>query len=135
MHKGGNPSFSTYSTSAPSFRKALTSKPIGLFFIRSLPVMTCSPSSTANNAAEKRIAVPAGPMSMIDGRSPNHLTITFVSSQSLTLPTGSLQPDNALIIKARLLILLEEGNITRPAIAEPLTLICITLILCKDNVN
>ena len=126
MRKGGKPSFSTYEICAPSCRKASTKTPMGRFFIRSLPVMTCVPSLTANNAVEKRIAVPAAPISMVSGRFFSHACITRVSSQSLTFSTVPSQPASALMVNARLLILFEEGSTTLPLNSlGAITFICI----------
>ena len=46
MRSGGKPSSPTYSTSAPSERKASTRIPMGRCFMRSVPVMTCVPGVT-----------------------------------------------------------------------------------------
>ena len=56
---GGNPSSPMYSISAPRSLSASTNTETGRCFMRSVPVMTCSPLPTASSAVVKRIAVPA----------------------------------------------------------------------------
>lgn len=46
IRSGGKPSSSVYSICAPSLRRASTSTRMGRCFMRSVPVMTCSPGVT-----------------------------------------------------------------------------------------
>jgi len=69
IRNGGYPSSPSYSISAPKYLRASTSMPIGRCLIRSVPVITCSPSVTERYAVMKRIAVPAAFMSIVSGMS------------------------------------------------------------------
>ena len=82
MRRGGYPSFSIYSTRAPSAFSASTSILIGRFFIRSVPVIVHSPTTLDKKAVRNRIAVPAAFISKSRSFEFNAFTITSVSSQS-----------------------------------------------------
>ena len=111
IRRGGKPSFSTYSMSAPSSRSALTSALMGRCFMRSEPVSTCSsPSQTAKKEVRKRMAVPAPWMSISLPRSLRARNMTSVSSQSERRCTSAPPPLKAQSRRARLLRLLEEGS-------------------------
>ena len=85
---------------------------MGLFFILSVPVMTCSPSVVARYAVMNLMAVPAAFMSIVSGLSFRAFTITSVSSQSDRLSGMIPLPASALIIRALLLMLFDAGNFT-----------------------
>ena len=116
IRSGGKPSSPTYSMFAPRRRRAFTSTPIGRWHIRSVPVMTCVPGRTERKAVMKRIAVPAALISMTSGMSVRAFTITSVSSQSDRLQGITSPPARALMTRARLLMLLDDGKSISPTI-------------------
>ena len=79
--RGGYPSFSMYSMRAPKLFRASTSKAIGRFFMRSLPVMVHSPIVFERKAVRNRMEVPAAPMSKMRSLEFSTFTNTLVSSQ------------------------------------------------------
>ena len=68
------------------------------------------PCTVLRYAVRKRIAVPAAMMSMVSLFSASALIITNVSSQSDRLHGGVVPRASALMMSARLLILLEAGS-------------------------
>ena len=110
MRSGGNPRFSTYSMSAPSRVRASTSTPMGRWRMRSVPVMTCSPSVEARKAVVKRIAVPAALIFISYGMSRRAATMTSVSSHLLRFSGRCALSASALMASARLLMLFEAGR-------------------------
>ena len=112
--------------SAPSWRNASTSLPMGRSCMRREPVSRRVPGVMASSAVTKRMAVPAAPMSMLEGDAgegqpllrscdivASARSMADVSSQSETLDSRpTLPPLKAVSNKARLLMLLLEGRVT-----------------------
>ncbi len=108
-----SPSASVYSMSAPRRRRASTSGAMGRWRMRSMPSrMMSAPSVAAKNAAAKRIAVPAAPISTRPVRADIACISARVSSQSATSSAAVVYPPTASMTIRRALSLLLSGRVT-----------------------
>ena len=84
---------------------------MGLWSIRSVPVMVCTPGVTARKAVMNLIAVPAAFMSITSGMSFSAFTMTSVSSQSDRFSGIGPPPASACMMSALLLMLFDAGSV------------------------
>ena len=113
---GGYPSLSRYSIVAPIERRASTKIPMGLSFIRDVPVSVLCCFVMEKYAVRNRMVVPASSTSSVDSSLSMSFFISTGSFASDKFSSVELSPASAWMINARLLILLDAGRLlTSPA--------------------